>query len=134
MFDYEKRLAELNALAEDPKLWDDPQKASKLMQERTSLGEQEAIIARPDSRPGLTAIRVPAMVLVGEQDVQTPPEVAREIASATPGARRRSWACASGAHIPGMTCRRRKGLAPRLSPPRARAVRRALTGATGRST
>ncbi|HMN52392.1 MAG TPA: peptide chain release factor 2 [Xanthobacteraceae bacterium] len=33
----EKRLAELNALAEDPKLWDDPQKASKLMQERTSL-------------------------------------------------------------------------------------------------
>jgi len=27
-------LAELNNLAEDPKLWDDPQKAQKLMQER----------------------------------------------------------------------------------------------------
>src|SRR5246127_334685 len=31
------RLAELNKLAEDPDLWNDPQKAQKLMQERTSL-------------------------------------------------------------------------------------------------
>ena len=31
------RLAELNKLAEDPNLWNDPQKAQKLMQERTSL-------------------------------------------------------------------------------------------------
>jgi len=30
-------LAELNQLAEDPNLWNDPQKAQKLMQERTSL-------------------------------------------------------------------------------------------------
>jgi peptide chain release factor 2 len=30
-------LAELNKLAEDPNLWNDPQKAQKLMQERTSL-------------------------------------------------------------------------------------------------
>ncbi|HXL68911.1 MAG TPA: peptide chain release factor 2 [Xanthobacteraceae bacterium] len=35
----EKRLAELNRLAEDPKLWDDPRQASKLMQERTALGD-----------------------------------------------------------------------------------------------
>ncbi|MBN9598796.1 MAG: peptide chain release factor 2 [Afipia sp.] len=34
------RLAELNALAEDPDLWNDPQKAQKLMQERTSLENQ----------------------------------------------------------------------------------------------
>ncbi|MDQ8729990.1 peptide chain release factor 2 [Bradyrhizobium sp. LHD-71] len=34
------RLAELNKLAEDPDLWNDPQKAQKLMQERTSLEEQ----------------------------------------------------------------------------------------------
>lgn len=51
------------------------------------IREQEAIIARPDSRPGLTAIRVPALVLVGEQDLQTPPDIAREIASAIPAAR-----------------------------------------------
>src|ERR1700730_8911255 len=31
------RLAELNKLAEHPELWNDPQKAQKLMQERTSL-------------------------------------------------------------------------------------------------
>src|ERR1700742_2310333 len=31
------RLAELNKLAEEPDLWNDPQKAQKLMQERTSL-------------------------------------------------------------------------------------------------
>jgi pimeloyl-ACP methyl ester carboxylesterase len=49
--------------------------------------EQEAIIARPDSRPGLAAIRVPSLVLVGEQDMQTPPDIAREIAVAIPGAR-----------------------------------------------
>ena len=49
--------------------------------------EQEAIIARPDSRPSLAAIRCPALVLTGEQDLQTPPELAREIADATPGAR-----------------------------------------------
>ncbi|MBY0531350.1 MAG: peptide chain release factor 2 [Xanthobacteraceae bacterium] len=42
----EKRLAELNALAEDPKLWDDPQKASKLMQERTSLEDALGSIRR----------------------------------------------------------------------------------------
>lgn len=40
VFDWEpseRRLAELNALAEDPKLWDDPQEAQKLMQERSKL-------------------------------------------------------------------------------------------------
>ncbi|MBS4084544.1 MAG: peptide chain release factor 2 [Rhizobiales bacterium] len=42
----EKRLAELNALAEDPKLWDDPQKASKAMQERTSLEDALGSIRR----------------------------------------------------------------------------------------
>ena len=31
------RLAELNKLAEDPNLWNDPQKAQKLMRERTAL-------------------------------------------------------------------------------------------------
>ncbi|MBX3534073.1 MAG: peptide chain release factor 2 [Xanthobacteraceae bacterium] len=42
----EKRLAELNALAEDPKLWDDPQKASKAMQERTALEDALSSIKR----------------------------------------------------------------------------------------
>jgi pimeloyl-ACP methyl ester carboxylesterase len=49
--------------------------------------QQEAIIARPDSRPSLGAIKVPALVLAGEQDLQTPPDIAREIAALTPGAK-----------------------------------------------
>jgi len=43
------RLAELNRLAEDPNLWDDPQKAQKLMQERTSLEDQLGAIGRIDA-------------------------------------------------------------------------------------
>lgn len=42
--------------------------------------QQRAIMGRPDSRPGLAAIAVPTLVLVGEQDALTPPAEAREIA------------------------------------------------------
>lgn len=42
--------------------------------------QQRAIMARPDSRPGLAAITVPTLVLVGEDDLITPPAEAREIA------------------------------------------------------
>jgi pimeloyl-ACP methyl ester carboxylesterase len=51
------------------------------------LRQQQAIMARPDSRPGLAAIRCPTLMLVGEQDRGTPPELAREIAAGIPGAR-----------------------------------------------
>ena len=51
------------------------------------LREQEAIIARPDARSGLGAVRCPALVLVGAQDLQTPPEIAEEIAAGISGAR-----------------------------------------------
>lgn len=51
------------------------------------LRQQEAIISRPDSRPALAAIRCPTLVLTGAQDLQTPPDLAREIADGIPGAR-----------------------------------------------
>ncbi|MFG1375297.1 peptide chain release factor 2 [Xanthobacter autotrophicus] len=41
-----RRLAELNAIVEDPKLWDDPERAQKLMQERTSLEDGLGTIDR----------------------------------------------------------------------------------------
>jgi pimeloyl-ACP methyl ester carboxylesterase len=41
--------------------------------------QETAIIARPDSRPGLAAIRCPTLVLVGDADALTPPECAVEI-------------------------------------------------------
>ncbi len=48
--------------------------------------QQRAIIGRADSRPTLPGIAVPTLVLVGEEDGITPPEVAREMAALVPGA------------------------------------------------
>jgi pimeloyl-ACP methyl ester carboxylesterase len=49
--------------------------------------QQKAIMNRADSRPLLPAIRCATLVLVGEQDVATPPELSEEMAAAIPGAR-----------------------------------------------
>src|SRR5512133_2094151 len=49
--------------------------------------QQRAIIGRPDSRPGLGAIGCPTLVLVGDGDQLTPPELSAEIADGIPGAR-----------------------------------------------
>lgn len=51
-----------------------------------AVRQQRAIMARPDARPGLGAIEVPTLVLVGENDQLTPPRKAIEMASAIPGA------------------------------------------------
>ena len=51
------------------------------------IRQQRAIMARPDSRPGLSQIACPTLVLVGDRDQITPPPLAREIADAIPGAR-----------------------------------------------
>jgi pimeloyl-ACP methyl ester carboxylesterase len=45
------------------------------------------LAARPDSRAMLPGISVPTLVLVGEEDVLTPPGEAKAMASAIPGAR-----------------------------------------------
>lgn len=49
--------------------------------------QQTANMGRPDSRPGLAAIRCPTLVLCGRQDAITPPEVHEEMAASIPGAR-----------------------------------------------
>ena len=51
------------------------------------LRQQQAIIDRPDSRPGLSRIRCPTLVLCGREDQSTPVEVHREIAADIPNAR-----------------------------------------------
>lgn len=48
--------------------------------------QQTAIMNRIDSRPGLAQIRCPTLVVVGEQDVLTPPDRAAEIAAGIPNA------------------------------------------------
>lgn len=47
--------------------------------------QQEAIIARTDSRPLLATINVPTLVLVGDTDPLTPPERAEEMAGGIKG-------------------------------------------------
>lgn len=49
--------------------------------------QQTAIMGRIDSRPHLAAIKVPTLVVVGDEDAVTPPDRAQEMASAIPGAR-----------------------------------------------
>jgi len=49
--------------------------------------QQKAIMSRPDSRPLLASIRCPTLVIVGDGDELTPPELAREICTGIAGAR-----------------------------------------------
>ncbi|NKB58797.1 MAG: alpha/beta fold hydrolase [Alphaproteobacteria bacterium] len=51
------------------------------------LRQQRAIMARPDSRPNLSEIAVPTVVICGRQDAATPLELSIEIADGIPGAR-----------------------------------------------
>jgi 3-oxoadipate enol-lactonase len=51
------------------------------------VGALEAMMARPDATPTLAGIRVPTLVVVGSEDVLTPPSAARALADAIPGAR-----------------------------------------------
>lgn len=46
------------------------------------IRQQRAIMARPDSRPLLPEIEIPTLILVGEEDAITPPNLAREMAEA----------------------------------------------------
>jgi pimeloyl-ACP methyl ester carboxylesterase len=49
--------------------------------------QQKAIMHRADSRPLLSNIRCPTLVLVGAQDEATPPALSEEMAAAIPDAR-----------------------------------------------
>jgi pimeloyl-ACP methyl ester carboxylesterase len=48
--------------------------------------QARAIMKRPDSRPLLPEIHCPTLVLVGDGDELTPPELSKEIAAGIPGA------------------------------------------------
>lgn len=49
--------------------------------------QMQAIMSRPDSRPLLSSIRCPTLVLVGDGDEATPPELNKEIADGISGAK-----------------------------------------------
>ncbi|MBO9361709.1 MAG: alpha/beta fold hydrolase, partial [Thermoflexus sp.] len=50
------------------------------------IGALQAMAERPDRTELLPQIRVPTLVIVGEEDEVTPPEVARQMAEAIPSA------------------------------------------------
>jgi pimeloyl-ACP methyl ester carboxylesterase len=51
------------------------------------IRQQRAIMSRPDSRPMLPSIKCPTLVLVGDSDAATPPDLSKEMADAIPGAK-----------------------------------------------
>jgi pimeloyl-ACP methyl ester carboxylesterase len=51
------------------------------------VGGLEAMIERPDSTPTCATIDVPTLIVVGEEDVLTPPKEARALHHAIPGSR-----------------------------------------------
>ena len=51
------------------------------------IRQQRAIMSRPDSRPMFSAIKCPTLVLVGDADQATPPELSKEIAGGVAGAK-----------------------------------------------
>jgi pimeloyl-ACP methyl ester carboxylesterase len=51
------------------------------------IRQQTSIMGRPDSRPTLSTIHCPTLVLVGDGDELTPPNIAAEIAGGIAGAR-----------------------------------------------
>jgi pimeloyl-ACP methyl ester carboxylesterase len=51
------------------------------------IRQHAALMGRPDSRPFLSSIKCPTLVLVGREDALTPVEMAEEIAAGIAGAR-----------------------------------------------
>ncbi|MBS0246635.1 MAG: alpha/beta fold hydrolase [Proteobacteria bacterium] len=51
------------------------------------VSQERAIMGRPDSRPLLASIKCPTLVIVGDGDELTPPDLAKEIAGGIPGAK-----------------------------------------------
>jgi pimeloyl-ACP methyl ester carboxylesterase len=75
-----------------PESLDDPARTALVRSMAEAVGaegfarQQQAIMGRPDSRPGLGAITCPTLVLCGREDVLTPPAAHREMAEAIPEA------------------------------------------------
>jgi pimeloyl-ACP methyl ester carboxylesterase len=90
---FEQLLGEAMAALLHPKRRDDAELRESNLRMGLAIGvegfarQTAAVIRRIDSRPSLTKIQVPTLVLVGDSDPLTPPDRAREIAAAIAGAR-----------------------------------------------
>ncbi|MGD9509066.1 MAG: alpha/beta fold hydrolase [Geminicoccaceae bacterium] len=70
----------------DPRITGTVQAMAESTGKDAFLRQQMAIMRRPDSRPGLSAIACPTLVLAGREDQVTPPELQLEMAASIPDA------------------------------------------------
>lgn len=90
--DFDTVLASVSMTSAHPSRRRDPALAAIKRRMAAAIGragfarQSEAVIGRVDSRAGLAAIAVPTLVLTGDSDPLTPPDYAREMADAIPGA------------------------------------------------
>lgn len=70
---------------QQPKIMDEIRDVMLATLPETIAAAQRAMAARPDSTPLLATITVPTLVLVGEQDLISPPDEMRAMAAAIPG-------------------------------------------------
>lgn len=75
------------SIARDPSVVDAVQEMTLRVGSDAFCRQQNAIMARPDSRAELTAIQCPTLVLCGREDLATPLELSREMAADIPNAR-----------------------------------------------
>jgi 3-oxoadipate enol-lactonase len=73
--------------AERPDVVDEVRRMAMQSPPSSVIAALRALRDRPDARPGLVAIAVPVLVVVGEHDAVTPPAVSRAMASAIGDAR-----------------------------------------------
>jgi pimeloyl-ACP methyl ester carboxylesterase len=72
-------------LRERPAVVDEVKRIAAAQRPEGLVAALKALRDRPDARPGLAQIRVPALFLVGQDDALTPPELTRSMASQVPG-------------------------------------------------
>lgn len=83
----ESMLPKLLAAHASPELAQTVRELGSAQKPATLAAALAALRDRPDATPGLASIRVPTLVIVGQDDVVTPPELARKLASGIPGAK-----------------------------------------------
>lgn len=83
------RLLTPRTIAERPALARALEEMMRSTPPATFVAALQGLAARPDARPQLGGIRVPTLVLGGDQDQITPPDVLRSLAESIPGARLR---------------------------------------------
>ncbi|MDI9349563.1 MAG: alpha/beta hydrolase [Candidatus Symbiobacter sp.] len=66
------------------------------------IRQQQAIMARPDSRPDLPRFTLPSLVAVGEDDQITPPKIAKDMAQLMPQAEQVTFPQCG--HLPPLEC------------------------------